>query len=241
MAAASRARALAGGLVQHGLLAGLLQAAPVAHLRHAAGQLAAHLGGFGHTVVRGRHLLGGHGPQPGAAGVGGQLHHVLCGLQRGDLQALGLALGAPGQGHEVEQAKGRGAFDLAFVAVGEAPQGQVRVGPRDGLHALGIGHAQGRQPGLQAGVVEQGDAHGSVLREGLGQPAMDGLLRLRPGGGVGGGQGGLRHPGGTARRECGHVAAQAIGRHAGAACQQDGSGQHAEAVRAGHGWPFCRG
>ena len=32
---------------------------------------------------------------------------------------------------------------------------------------LGISHAQRRQPGLQARVVEQRDAHGSVLREGL--------------------------------------------------------------------------
>ena len=102
----------------------------------------------------GGYLLRGHGTQPGAAGVGGKRHHVLRGLQRRDLQALGLARGAPGQGDEVHQPKGQGALDFALVAVGEATQRKVRVGQRDGLHAFGIGHAQCGQTPLQAGVVE---------------------------------------------------------------------------------------
>ena len=122
MAAASRARALAVRFVQHGLLAGQLQAAPVAHAGHAAGQLGARLGGFHHALVRGRHLLGGHGTQPGAARVGGQRHHVLRGLQGGNLQALGLAFGAPGQGDEVEQAERQRALDLASWLLAKRPR-----------------------------------------------------------------------------------------------------------------------
>ncbi len=187
--------ALAGGLLQHGLFAGVLQAAEIAHARHAAGQFGTGLGGLHHALVRGGHLLGGHGAQPGAARVGGQRHHLLRGLQRGDLHALCLALGAPGQGDEVQQAEGQRALDLALMAVGKARQRQLRVGQGDGLNALGIGHAQRGQACLQAGVVEQGDAHGRVLRKRLGQPAIDGLARLVACCPVGGRKGGIGRTG----------------------------------------------
>ena len=52
------------------------------------------------------------------------------------------------------------------MAVGKAPQAEMGLGRVMALHALGIGHAQRRQPGLQARVVEQRNAHGSVLRKG---------------------------------------------------------------------------
>ena len=231
---------LGAGVVQHGLFARLLQATPVAHAHHAAGQLGPGLGGFDHALVCCSHLLGGHGAQPGAAGIKGQRDHVLRRLQRGDLQALGLPRRAPGQGDEVEHAESQRALNLALMAVGKAPQSQVRIGQRDGLHPFGIGYAQRGQPGVQPGVVEQCNAHGGILRDGLGQPVVDGLLRLGAGGRVGGGQGGFCAPG-AACRERGHVAAQAVGCDAGAARQHGRSAQQGRAMEGIHGLPPCIG
>ena len=216
----ARTRQLGCGVLLDTELARLLQPAEVAHAGHAPRQLGTGLGRLVHALA-GRQLLAcGHGAQPSAARVGGQPQHVLRGGQGGLFHLHALPAAAPGQGDQADQAEAQLALDLALVAVDHAAQGQRGVGQCQGLHAVCILHAQLCQARLQAGVVEQCDAHGLVHVQRLAQPLVDALLRR-----VAGLQIGWRQFG-AVRQAAGGMgldrAAQAVGRDAGAA----GQGQH---------------
>ncbi len=147
---------LGGGVVLHAQLLGLLQLAEVADQGHAPGQLAAGCGGLVHAFGRLQALLRRHGPQPGAAGVGGVQQHLLGGGERGLLQLPALPAAAPRQGDELDQVDAELALDLALMAVDEAPQRQRGVEQGQGLGALRILAGQLCQLGLQAGAAQQG-------------------------------------------------------------------------------------
>jgi hypothetical protein len=216
----------------------LLQPAPVAHARHAPRQLSTRLGGLLHVAHVACRLLRGHGTHPGAARVGGGAHHVLCGLQPGQLALLAGPLRAPGQRQQAQHIKFQEAFDLDLAAFGEAADREMRVGQAPGLHALGIADAQRRHGGMQLRIVQQCNAHRGLGRDRLGQQRGHGLLRV--------GRGAARHCGVHTRRlaarELAHLAGAAVGRDAGAAGQQQGGRQYGPCNKACHGLcpPWCR-
>ena len=206
---------LGGGVVLHAQLLGLLALAEVAHQGHAPGQLAASGGGFVHALSGLQALLRRHGPQPGAAGVGGVQQHLLGGGERGLLQLPALPAAAPWQGDELDQVKAELALNFALLAVDEAPQRQRGVEQGQGLGALRILLGQLRQLGLQAGAAQQGDAHSGVGIHRLAEPLCNLCLGAWLSAGIRGRQLAVGRQSG--RSVAVHGAAQPIGGHAGTA------------------------
>ncbi len=164
------------------MLACLAQLAPVAHLRHAARQVCARFGRVHRLLLVLRRLVGGHGNDPGLAGIRGQPQHVQNQFAPRLFKQALLDLDPHRHRQQPRQIEMQAALPFHFTPPGQPPNGKSRIGQTLGRYQIGLGNPQGVECGLQARIVEQCNLHRSIRRQRLRQQGIDSRLGLRAGG-----------------------------------------------------------